>query len=93
MISSWRRRRAAKREGKLQQQRSEDGEIEFELTVPREFRCPISLDLMKDPVTLSTGITYDRQSIDKWIEAGNFTCPLTNQVLRTLEPRICWVIQ
>ncbi|GMJ13345.1 hypothetical protein like AT5G37490 [Hibiscus trionum] len=86
MISSWRRRRAAKREGKLQQQRSEDGEIEFELTVPREFRCPISLDLMKDPVTLSTGITYDRESIDKWIEAGNFTCPLTNQVLRTLEP-------
>ncbi|KAK8655676.1 hypothetical protein V6N13_108248 [Hibiscus sabdariffa] len=84
MISSWRRRRAAKRGGKLEQQGNENGEIE--LTVPREFRCPISLDLMKDPVTLSTGITYDRDSIDKWIEAGNFTCPLTNQVLTSLEP-------
>ncbi|GMI75249.1 hypothetical protein like AT5G37490 [Hibiscus trionum] len=84
MISSWRRRRAAKREGKLERKMNENGEIE--LTVPREFRCPISLDLMKDPVTLSTGITYDRESIEKWIEAGNFTCPLTNQVLRSLEP-------
>ncbi|KAK8529145.1 hypothetical protein V6N12_059935 [Hibiscus sabdariffa] len=82
MISSWRRRRAAKRQGK--QQRNGNGEIE--LTVPIEFRCPISLELMKDPVTLSTGITYDRDSIEKWIEAGNFTCPLTNQVLRSLEP-------
>lgn len=41
---------------------------------------------MKDPVTLSTGISYDRESIEKWIEAGNITCPMTNQVLRTLEP-------
>ncbi|XP_022726345.1 U-box domain-containing protein 21-like [Durio zibethinus] len=83
MISSWRRRRAARRAGK-EQQRTENGEME--LTIPRDFRCPISLDLMKDPVTLSTGITYDRENIEKWIEAGNFTCPLTNQVLRSLEP-------
>ncbi|XWS69478.1 hypothetical protein CRYUN_Cryun04dG0182300 [Craigia yunnanensis] len=83
MISIWRRRRAAKRAGK-EQQRNESGEME--LTIPSDFRCPISLDLMKDPVTLSTGITYDRENIEKWIEAGNFTCPLTNQVLRSLEP-------
>ncbi|KAE8719213.1 putative receptor protein kinase [Hibiscus syriacus] len=83
MISSWRKRRAAKRAGK-EQQRNENGEME--LTIPRDFRCPISLDLMNDPVTLSSGITYDRESIEKWIEAGNFTCPLTNQVLRSLEP-------
>ncbi|KAE8690930.1 hypothetical protein F3Y22_tig00110893pilonHSYRG00754 [Hibiscus syriacus] len=83
MISSWRKRRAAKRAGK-EQQRNENGEME--LTIPRDFRCPISLDLMNDPVTLSSGITYDRESIEKWIEAGNFTCPLTNQVLKSLEP-------
>ncbi|KAK8507969.1 hypothetical protein V6N13_055436 [Hibiscus sabdariffa] len=83
MISSWRKRRAAKRAGK-EQRRNENGEME--LTIPRDFRCPISLDLMNDPVTLSSGITYDRESIEKWIEAGNFTCPLTNQVLTSLEP-------
>jgi hypothetical protein len=37
---------------------------------------------MKDPVTLSTGITYDRESIEKWLFSGkNNTCPLTKQAL------------
>lgn len=57
----------------------------MKLTIPTHFRCPVSLDLMKDPVTLSTGITYDRESIDKWIDAGNMTCPVTNQVLRNFD--------
>ena len=57
----------------------------MELTTPNHFRCPISLDLMKDPVTLSTGITYDRESIETWMEAGNRTCPITNQELKSPE--------
>lgn len=56
-----------------------------EVTVPAHFRCPISLDVMKDPVTLCTGITYDRQSIEAWLESGNRTCPVTNQALRSSE--------
>lgn len=58
---------------------------QIELTIPTHFRCPISLDLMKDPVTLSTGITYDRESIEKWIQDGNQTCPVTNQVLTSFD--------
>ncbi|XVF43450.1 hypothetical protein PTKIN_Ptkin02bG0041000 [Pterospermum kingtungense] len=87
MISSWKRRRAARRAAGKSEQRTVNNENgEMELMIPSDFKCPISLDLMKDPVTLSTGITYDRGNIEKWIEAGNFTCPLTNQVLRSLEP-------
>lgn len=56
---------------------------DLEITIPSYFRCPVSLDLMKDPVTLSTGITYDRESIEKWVESGNKTCPVTNQTLPT----------
>ncbi|XP_029125758.1 U-box domain-containing protein 21-like [Cajanus cajan] len=56
-----------------------------ELVTPNHFRCPISLDLMKDPVTLSTGITYDRESIERWFEEGNLTCPLTNQIVTHLD--------
>ncbi|KAK4373385.1 hypothetical protein RND71_008769 [Anisodus tanguticus] len=56
------------------------------LMIPSHFKCPISLDLMKDPVTSSTGITYDRVSIETWIESGNQTCPITKKVLKTLEP-------
>ncbi|XP_023749149.2 E3 ubiquitin-protein ligase PUB23 [Lactuca sativa] len=54
--------------------------------VPPFFVCPISLELMKDPVTLSTGITYDRESIEKWLYAKkNNTCPVTKQVLSDLD--------
>lgn len=45
------------------------------------FRCPISLDLFKDPVTLCTGQTYERSSIEKWFASGNLTCPVTMQKL------------
>ncbi|XP_031264584.1 U-box domain-containing protein 16 [Pistacia vera] len=52
-----------------------------EANVPADFRCPISLDLMKDPVAVATGQTYDRQSINVWIESGHNTCPKTGQTL------------
>lgn len=51
------------------------------LTCPEEFRCPLSKELMRDPVMLATGQTYDRPFIQKWLNAGNRTCPLTQQVL------------
>ncbi|KAJ3692113.1 hypothetical protein LUZ60_012463 [Juncus effusus] len=43
--------------------------------VPKDFCCPISLDLMRDPVVVSTGMTYDRSSIIQWIDEGHATCP------------------
>ncbi|MQL97342.1 hypothetical protein Taro_030032 [Colocasia esculenta] len=49
--------------------------------VPYHFRCPISLELMRDPVTISTGQTYDRPSIESWIATGNTTCPVTRAPL------------
>jgi hypothetical protein len=41
-----------------------------------EFFCPISLELMKDPVMVADGHTYDRLNIVKWL-ATNDTCPKT----------------
>ncbi|KAK4359820.1 hypothetical protein RND71_022049 [Anisodus tanguticus] len=55
------------------------------ITVPSFFRCPISLDVMKSPVSLCTGVTYDRSSIQRWLDSGNNTCPATMQVLQTKE--------
>ncbi|BAF08999.2 U-box domain-containing protein 25 [Oryza sativa Japonica Group] len=49
--------------------------------VPWYFRCPISLELMRDPVTVSTGQTYDRASIESWVATGNTTCPVTRSPL------------
>jgi hypothetical protein len=51
---------------------------------PDEFRCPISLDLMSDPVIVASGHTYDRASITRWIDAGNQTCFKSGQKLSHL---------
>ena len=36
---------------------------------------------MSEPVTLSDGFTYERTSIEKWINSGNTTSPVTNDTL------------
>ncbi|KAK1313834.1 U-box domain-containing protein 12 [Acorus calamus] len=58
------------------------------LIIPDDFRCPISLELMKDPVIVSNGQTYERSCIQKWLDAGHKTCPKTQQNLKssTLTP-------
>ncbi|KAI4368206.1 hypothetical protein MLD38_016790 [Melastoma candidum] len=47
------------------------------LPLPDDFRCPISLEVMSDPVILSSGHTFDRSSIQRWLDSGHRTCPLT----------------
>ncbi|KAG6415943.1 hypothetical protein SASPL_123363 [Salvia splendens] len=51
------------------------------VSVPDEYRCPISLDLMNDPVIVASGHTYDRNSIAQWINSGHHTCPKSGQRL------------
>ncbi|XP_075500086.1 U-box domain-containing protein 1-like [Primulina tabacum] len=50
-------------------------------SIPDEYRCPISLELMNDPVTVASGHTYDRNSIAQWINSGHHTCPKSGQRL------------
>ncbi|PIA54319.1 hypothetical protein AQUCO_00900694v1 [Aquilegia coerulea] len=53
-----------------------------DVDIPQYFICPISLQIMKDPVTIVTGITYDRESIEQWLSADqNTSCPVTKQPL------------
>ncbi|KAF5188634.1 U-box domain-containing protein [Thalictrum thalictroides] len=86
MISTRRERRNGKIGGmKAMIYNNSSPSNNLEITIPNHFRCPISLDLMKDPVTLSTGITYDRESIEKWVEDGNQICPVTKQVLTSVD--------
>lgn len=49
--------------------------------MPAFFKCPISLDLMQDPVSLCTGVSYDRSSIETWLALGHDTCPATMRPL------------
>jgi hypothetical protein len=47
-------------------------------STPQEFRCPISMELMIDPVLCEDGHTYERKNIEEWLRR-NPTSPLTRQ--------------
>ncbi|KAL4644689.1 hypothetical protein ACB092_02G182500 [Castanea dentata] len=49
--------------------------------IPPDFCCPLSLELMTDPVIVSSGQTYERAFIKKWIDLGLTVCPKTRQTL------------
>jgi hypothetical protein len=44
------------------------------------YTCPISLDIMIDPVITKQGYTFERSAVVKWLETHN-TCPLTREPL------------
>lgn len=51
------------------------------LIIPYEFLCPITLEIMTDPVIIASGQTYERESIQKWFESNHRTCPKSRQPL------------
>ncbi|KAL6659484.1 hypothetical protein ACP70R_003524 [Stipagrostis hirtigluma subsp. patula] len=55
---------------------------------PDDFRCPISLEVMTDPVILPSGHTFERGSIQRWLDGGHLTCPVTNLPLPPSPPLI-----
>lgn len=66
------------------------GEIEFDIVVKDIFTCPITTELMVDPVICSDGHTYERYAIEEWFKHGKDTSPKTNLRLanRNLIPNI-----
>ncbi|XP_027091962.1 U-box domain-containing protein 44 [Coffea arabica] len=54
------------------------------------FLCPLTKQVMRDPVTLENGQTFEREAIEKWFkqckESGRrLVCPLTQRELRSTE--------
>ncbi|KAK9151228.1 hypothetical protein Syun_009537 [Stephania yunnanensis] len=49
--------------------------------IPPDFCCPLSLELMTDPVIVASGQTYERAFIRKWLDLGLTVCPKTRQTL------------
>ena len=48
------------------------------------FNCPISHEIMNDPVICTDGQTYNRSSIENWFLRGNRISPLTGAILSNL---------
>ena len=48
--------------------------------IDNNFICPITLEVMKDPVICSDGHTYERSAIEKWLSTNNCS-PMTRQII------------
>lgn len=55
-------------------------QADFDYT-PDEYLCPISREIMQDPVIAADGYTYERAAIESWIKTGNSQSPMTNSPL------------
>lgn len=54
------------------------------------FLCPLTKQVMRDPVTLENGQTYEREAIEKWFREctenrRRLVCPVTLRELRSTE--------
>lgn len=51
-----------------------------------EHLCPISLEVMEDPITISSGFTFERKNLIQWyFKSDKFVCPYTDQPLSSNE--------
>lgn len=66
-----------------------DSDDEVTFVPPDHFICPITFEVMQDPVICADGITYERAEITKWLEKHS-TSPKTKDVLpnKTLIPNL-----
>ncbi|KAK3105791.1 hypothetical protein FSP39_005813 [Pinctada imbricata] len=49
--------------------------------IPDEYLCPITREIMKDPVIAEDGYTYERSAIQAWMGKGKNLSPMTNSPL------------
>lgn len=66
----------------LQRQLSDQGRSLFMsvlTTPPSSFNCPVTMELMEDPVVCADGHTYERSAIEAWlhVHGSNSTSPVT----------------
>lgn len=52
-------------------------------TFEEKYNCPIGQFMMSDPVTISSGITFEKNEIARWLAQANSKrrCPVTRQIL------------
>ncbi|PRQ48468.1 putative aminoacyltransferase, E1 ubiquitin-activating enzyme [Rosa chinensis] len=51
--------------------------------IPTQFYCPIYKEVMMDPHVAADGFSYEREGIEKWLQTGHDTSPMTNLKLNS----------
>lgn len=51
-------------------------------SIPKDFICPLTKEILYDPVMTSDGASYERQAIDLWLKKSNIS-PVTKSVIES----------
>jgi len=57
-------------------------DIDDVVETPVEFLCPITGQLMIDPLMCRTGFNFERNAILEWLQKHSQTCPMTRKAIR-----------
>ncbi|KAG6557191.1 hypothetical protein Mapa_001118 [Marchantia paleacea] len=49
----------------------------------QSFICPITRDVMRDPVQIASGQTFEREAIERWFAEGHTRCPMGVELKNT----------
>ncbi len=49
--------------------------------IPDELRCPITHEVMREPVVAADGYSYEKEAITEWINTGNASSPMTGEAM------------
>ncbi len=64
---------------------------------PAAFICPLTKEVMKEPMVSHYGTNFDKAAILKWLDEGNALCPITGSPLRpsnlVSNTKLKWEIQ
>ena len=63
------------------------GDEELEAAAPPSFLCPISHEIMQDPVSCTDGHSYERKNIQRWMAEGSRLSPITGGQLGFSSPQ------
>lgn len=56
------------------------------------FCCPISLEIMENPVITPYGHCFEKKCIEEWLKKHDY-CPLTMKTLRSRDLKICYTMK
>lgn len=73
-----------------EQETRSDDYCEEERPLPSYFLCPLTGLPLSEPVVASDGFTYERSALDRWLQDGNTTSPLTGEALQGPPPGQCF---
>ena len=89
---------AAAAQPSIERVRNEDERVNFNRLIlqhpnpSNEFVCPITQEIMFDPVVALDGRTYERKAIERWLEK-NSNSPMTKQPINDKTLRTNWTIR